>query len=125
MKVLQAFTIVSLLVVVLQGCSSHRFVATGDSPKVASKGTQCGATVLLSAPNTPYQELGICYAQVPGGGMISDKTPEAIEELQKCACEAGGDAVLLGGTNDQSTMTMYGATQQNVKTQGIVILRGK
>jgi|GEM_PF-2288082 len=125
MKILQMPTIAIIIMVALPGCASHRFVATGDAPKVASKGIQCGATVLLSAPSTPYQELGICYAQVPGGGIISDNTPEAIEELQKCACEAGGDAVLLGGTNDQSTMTMYGATQQNVKTQGIVILRGK
>jgi hypothetical protein len=125
MKVLKASAIATLVLVALQGCSSHRFVATGDAPKVDSKGANCGATVLISVPSTPYQELGICYAQVPGGGMISDNTPEAIEELQKCACEAGGDAVLLGGTNDQSTMTMYGSTQQNVKTQGIVIIRGK
>lgn len=123
MKALQATLLLTLAVGALQGCSSHRFVPTGDSPREASKGPECGATVLRQLPTTPHRELGLCYAKVPGGGMISDNTPEAIEELQRCACEAGGDAVVLQGSNDQGSATQYGMTQQEVKAQGVVIKR--
>lgn len=123
MKVLQSFTSVCILMAALQGCSSHRFIPTGDSPREASKGPECGAAVLRQMPTTPYRELGLCYAKVPGGGIVGDKTPEAIEELQKCACEAGGDAVVLQGTNDQGFMTQYGSSQQTVKAEGIAIKR--
>lgn len=124
MKVLKASAIAALLLAALQGCSSHRFVATGDASKEDSKGAHCRARVLRTMPSVPHRELGLCYASVPGGGIFSDKTPEAIEELQKCACEAGGDAVVLDGTSDQGVMSSFGASQQTVKAQGVVILRG-
>jgi hypothetical protein len=57
--------------------------------------------------------------------MISDNTPEAIEELQKCACEAGGDTVVLQASDDQGFMTQFGSSQQTVKVQGIVVIRGQ
>lgn len=123
MKALQSTLLLTLAVGALQGCSSHRFVPTGDAHREASNGLQCGATVYRQLPATPYRELGLCYAKVPGGGIIGDKTPEAIEELQKCACEAGGDAVVIQGTNDQGFMTQYGSSQQTVKAEGIVIKR--
>lgn len=124
MKALKVTLLITLAVSALQGCSSHRFVPTGDSPREASKGSQCGATVLRQMPSPPYRELGLCYAKVPGGGMISDNTPEAIEELQKCACEAGGDAVVLHTSDDQGYVTQFGSSQQTVKVQGVVVLRG-
>lgn len=113
----------ALAVTLLAGCTSHRFIPTGDGPKMASKGPSCGATVLRRAPIGSYKELGICTAKAPGGGVISDNTPDAIAELQRCACEAGGNAILLESNTDQGLMTGFGASQMTVTAQGVVILR--
>ena len=114
-----------ILAVLLSGCSSHRFVPIGmASSAISAKPENCGAKILLHAPSgVEYEEIGICYGQTPGGGMISDKTPEAIIELQKCACVHGGDAILLGGTGDAGVMPAFGGySQQVAKAQGVVIV---
>lgn len=123
MQGIRKATAAALLLVALQGCSSHRFVPTGDFPVQASRGSQCGATVLRSMPSAPHRELGLCYASVPGGGLIADNTPDAIEELKKCTCEAGGNAAVLDNSTEQGFVTSFGGSQQTLKITGIVIVR--
>ena len=114
-----------LIVLATTSCASHRFIPTGMANSTAlSKPKDCGAKVLLRQPvNIKYSELGICMAQTLGGGMISDNTPEAIIELQKCACLHGGDAVILGGTIEAGVIPGFGGySQQVAKSQGVVIM---
>lgn len=62
-------------------------------------------------------------AQVPGGGMLSDNTPEAIAELQRCVCSAGGDAIILNSSNEAGIIPAFGGySQQAAKAQGVVII---
>lgn len=117
--------LILLLSLLLTGCASHRFVPTGMDQTVRTpKPENCNAQILLRFPNnTVYSEIGLCMAQVPGGGMISDKTPEAIAQLQRCSCLAGGDAIVLQGTNDAGIIPAFGGySQQVAKSQGVVII---
>jgi hypothetical protein len=105
-------------------CTTHRFVPVGMTQPNHTKPADCAATILLRAPSdTPYSEIGICMAQTPGGGMISDNTPEAIGELRRCACLSGGDAIILGNSNEAGIVPAWGGySQQVAKAQGIVII---
>lgn len=54
--------------------------------------------------------------------MISDKTSEAIEELQRCACIHGGNAVVLSNTSDAGFTGAFGGySQQVAKAKGVAI----
>ena len=52
--------------------------------------------------------------QAPGGGMISDNTPDAVAKLQRCACLQGGDAIIIGGMNEAGVIPSYGGYSQQV-----------
>lgn len=123
MKSLQHVSLMITLAL-LGGCTTHSFIPTGEKLVThTAKPTNCGAKVLLNYPKkAKYSEIGICSAQVPGGGMISDKTPEAVIELQKCACLQGGDAIILGKANDAGFIGGFGYSQQVAKARGIVIV---
>ncbi|MBN2867002.1 MAG: hypothetical protein JXK16_13420 [Thiotrichales bacterium] len=113
------------VVLMLNACTTHRFIPTGISQVTRpAKPANCGAKVLLRSPeNIKFSEIGICMAQAPGGGMISDNTPDAIAELQRCACLQGGDAVILSGMNEAGVIPSFGGySQQVAKSQGVVIV---
>lgn len=112
-----------LFILPLIACSSHEFIKTGEQPTYTAKPENCGATIYRTPPKDKrYQELGICISSVPGGGVISDNTPDAIRELQKCACLQGGDAIIFSGTSESGMVgALTGASQQQVKASGIAI----
>ncbi len=113
------------LVFTLSGCGTHKFVPTGMSNNTyAPKSSKCGEKMLRSFPkDVAFEEIGISYGQTPGGGVMSDKTPEAIAELQECACLNGGDAFVLASTRDSGFHgTLGGYSQQVAKAEGIVIV---
>ncbi|MDM4772401.1 hypothetical protein [Solimonas sp. SE-A11] len=113
------------ILMLVGGCTGHRFVATGvTQAQYPAKPKNCGAKVLLRPPEgIRYTELGICMAKAPGGGMISDNTPDAIEELQRCACLQGGDGIILGSANEAGVMPAFGGySQQVAKAQGVVVV---
>jgi hypothetical protein len=119
--------IISILLfpLVLAGCANHSFVPIGMSAEtLVPKPASCGAKVLLRPPkNMQYSEVGICMARAPGGGMVTDNTPMAIKELQKCACLQGGDAIVLSGANESGIIPAFGGySQQSAKAEGIVIV---
>ncbi len=53
--------------------------------------------------------------------MISDKTPEAILELQKCACQNGGNAIVYAGDSESGIHTGFGYSQQHIKARATVL----
>lgn len=107
----------------LQGCASHEFIKIGDHNGYKPKSENCEIHILRAEPkNKDFIELGLCMASAPGGGVISDNTPDAIVELQKCSCLQGGDAVILQDISENGiTGSAFGSSQQQVKATGIAI----
>lgn len=77
------------------GCIHARFVPTGAAypPKAAD----CEIRVFTSAaPERPYEELGVVEAE--GDAWKSD-LEDLLPRLEKEACLAGGDAIILFSTD--------------------------
>lgn len=118
-KLLTGLSVIALL----SGCTSHEFIKTGAHDGYQPKHENCGAHIFRSAPKgQDFIELGLCMATSPGGGVISDNTPDAVRELQKCTCLQGGDAVILQNMSENGTVgSAFGTSQQQVKVTGIAI----
>lgn len=103
-------------------CASYRFTKTGfDDGKFNRRPLDCDITVLTSLPtDREYVEIGLCDGKSPGGGVLVDKSPKAIEQLKKCACENGGNALLLRDNKENGGLTSFGYSQQVVKASGVV-----
>ena len=115
---------IGMVAMMLSGCASHNFIPTGmTSSALPPQSPDCGARVLLQMPTgSNIREIGLCMAQTPGGGMISDNTPGAILELQRCACLHGGNAIVLSGMGEAGMMgSALGYSQQVAKAQGVAI----
>lgn len=103
-------------------CASSNFTKTGFQTPLAARAWPCDVATLREAPtDRPYAELGLCNSSVPGGGAFSDKTPDGIVELQKCACSAGGNAIILVSTKPSGMQSMFGYSQQRVDAQATVL----
>lgn len=117
-------TITSILTLTLlfTGCANYRFIKTGlDQTNFSPREKDCSVSIITSLPtDRKYVEIGICKGTAPGGGMISDRTHKAIEQVKKCACENGGNAVLLSSGNEGGYLTDFGYSQQVVKASGTV-----
>ena len=88
----------------------------------AAKEKDCPIRVLTSLPEEgTYTEIGICNGSAPGGGMVSDRSHKAIDQLKKCACENGGDAIVIIEQDDRGNSSGFGYSQQTVKARSIVI----
>jgi len=53
--------------------------------------------------------------------MITDNTPKAIAELQQCACQNGGNAMIFHGEGESGFHTGLGYSQQRVKAHATVL----
>ncbi len=107
------------------GCfkAKHGFIASGMmQAKRSPKPLTCDIRVLTALPPADsYSELGLCTATATGGGAISDKTPDAVVELKRCACEHGGDAIVVGKLGSEGYGSIFGYSQQGVSATGVVI----
>lgn len=106
---------------ILTSCANSRFIQTGfNSQKLAPLDKNAPIAVLTSIPKnaTKVIEIGICKGTAPGGGIISDRTHKAIEQLKKCARENGGNAIILENNNEGGYLTEFGYSQQVAKAQG-------
>lgn len=102
-------------------CTSTNFTRTGFEPPPRSPGP-CQAVVLQRPPSDRrYMEIEFCTTSVPGGGVITDNTPKAIRELQACACQNGGNAIVYFGDSESGYHTGFGYSQQHVKGRASVL----
>lgn len=106
----------------LSGCTSTSFTRTGFDPPPPRQPGPCSAVVLQRFPtDRKYVEIGFCTTSVPGGGVITDNTPDAINELRICACTNGGNAILFQGEGEAGVHTGFGYSQQRVKAHASVL----
>ncbi|MBW3670189.1 MAG: hypothetical protein KY432_00800 [Acidobacteria bacterium] len=107
---------------VLSSCTSTNFVKTGFDQAPPSALGPCSAVVLQEPPDERrYIEIGFCTTSTPGGGVITDKTPEAIRQLQQCACKNGGNAIVYEPESEAGIHTGFGYSQQRVKARATVL----
>ncbi len=107
----------------LLGCTSSNFTKTGFDTKTRPPlADNCPVVVLESMPtDRPYEELGFCNASAPGGGVISDKTPDAIAELKRCACRNGGNAIVFKTGDERGVQSPFGYSQQKVMARATIL----
>ncbi len=88
--ILGALVIASLL----GGCSSARFIATGNT--YPPRPEDCQIEVFSSRiPDREYVELGILEGE---GSLGADTLARVLPKMKQKACEAGGDAIILGSS---------------------------
>ncbi len=106
-------------------CATSNFTKTGFARQAPPRGWPCDIAIFMDPPkDRPIEELGFCDASVPGGGVISDKTSDATEELRKCACGAGGNAIVLRGSDSTGFQSAFGYSQQRVTARASVLVIG-
>ena len=116
------FLFIIFLSFLVSSCAPHSFVKTGTAGPFTTKPENCQVDIYTS-PNLPDRtmtEIGICFAKAPGGGVISDNTPEAVNQLKKCVCQNGGDAIVLNPIGESGVLTRAGYSQQAVQVSGKV-----
>lgn len=113
-----------LAIVIINGCSSAKLIPTGfasSSLPPLSPNQEVKIITELPAGYSKLIEIGIAVVSVPGGGIISDKTPKAIMKLQETARKYGGNCVLLKDDfKEGGYYSSFGYSQQVVKLQGKV-----
>jgi len=124
---MKKFLIVSISFIL--GCAAmvphHTFTKTGftEIREPCPDTDNYEIVVLTRLPSDlEYDELGICNAYAPGGGLIADNTPMMIKELKKCACLNGGNAIAFS-MNDIKSTGLHGmeASQQKIEGFGTVL----
>lgn len=108
--------LVLVLVAGLTACASSDFIAN-DGRARAPLPEGCPMRMLSAPPATPYTELGMCSSKASGGGAFMDFSEKALVELKRCACEAGGNAVVIVDQGD----TGFLGSQQRVRATGSVL----
>ena len=107
----------------LTSCANSRFIQTGfNSQPLPPLSKDAPVSIITEIPKNASKviELGICKGTAPGGGIISDRTHKAIDQLKKCARENGGNAIMLGSNDEGGVFTDMGYSQQVAKAQGKV-----
>ena len=106
----------------VSSCAAHSFVKTGVDGPFPQKPENCKIDIYTSAnmPERAMTEIGVCFGEAPGGGLARDNTPEAVNQLKKCACKNGGDAVVLNPVGESGGFTKAGYSQETVRVNGKV-----
>lgn len=86
----------------LGGCTSARFIATGQTYEARAE--DCPIEVYSSRnPDRAYEELGIIEGE---GSHWKDSLADVLPKMKKRACAAGGDAIIL--TSNQKSVSVTG-----------------
>lgn len=123
MKKLTIYSTSFLLFLFLTGCANFKFIKTGfQTENLSPLGENAEVYVITSIPKDASKviELGICKGTAPGGGVISDRTDKAIDQLKKCARLNGGNAIILGSNSEGGYLSEIGYSQQVAKAQGVI-----
>ncbi len=105
-------------------CSHYRFIKTDTTQETFLKREKkCPIAVLTEFPtDKKYVQLGLCNGTAPGGGIISDKTHKAINQLKKCACANGGNTIVLQDVKEEGyVMSGFGYSQQSAKARAYIL----
>ena len=79
------------IIACLGGCSSAKFIATGQS--YAARPEDCHIEIYSSKlPDREYEELGIIEGE---GSFGADSLEKVLPKMKTEACKAGGDAIIL------------------------------
>jgi uncharacterized protein (DUF2126 family) len=79
----------------IAGCATSSFVQTGSNKQYAAKPGDCEIEMVMILPERPLTEVGICYGE--SFNELRDRVEHAYEKLKECACEHGGDLLLIDG----------------------------
>lgn len=82
-----------LLVSLQMGCATSSFIKTGNSPQYNAKPSDCNVDVVSVLPGRDLIEVGICFGE--SFNELRDRTEHAFEKLRECACNNGGDLLLV------------------------------
>lgn len=99
----------------LAGCASSKYIANAVQQR-PSLPEDCPVSILSKAPDGAA-EVGVCTSKAPGGGAFFDYSDKALIELKRCACAAGGNAVVLISQDDMGWL----GSQQRVRATGSVL----
>ena len=100
----------------LAGCASSNYMPNAGKERTPLP-EGCPVQMLSTAPKGEFVELGVCSAKASGGGAFMDFSEKALVELRRCACQAGGNAVLVMSQGD----TGFLGSQQRVRATGSVL----
>lgn len=98
-------TLVLLASVALCACSTTQVYQNPGSAYAAVAGSQ--VAILYSAPQQPYDVLGVVSATKYKPGWTDPSVGDAIPQLQKAGAQLGADAVLVRSSrsnNDRHTV---------------------
>lgn len=116
-----SFVLLLVLAGIVGGCASAKFIPT--TAPYPPKPEHCDIEVFTSRnPDRPYKEIGI----IEGEGIIgADSLEDVLPEMIKAACKAGGDGLILTGS--QRTVDVSGgdnwiSSSDELHTQATVIV---
>jgi hypothetical protein len=98
--------LIGICLIVSSGCSKHSFESLTDQtyePKVP-----CKLKIIVKfEENTAdkYLLIGTCEAKAPAGQSRSRNTNNALAQLEKCACENGGELIKITDHESKSSVT--------------------
>jgi len=105
------------------GCSNTSFTREGLEAQPPPPQSFCQVTVLQHPPSGGnYSELGQCSVSIYGGGILFDNSSTAIKKLQECACEHGGNAIVLLDNFQAGANTMMKYAERRISARAAVLL---
>lgn len=105
------------------GCAHTHFERTGPNPPPPRPPGPCSALVFEEPPaDRKYVEIGICMTSAPGAEPLVENSPSTIQDLKRCACENGGNAILLRKDSEWGGMTKAGSKQSTMGRATVLLL---
>jgi hypothetical protein len=104
------------VVVILGGCASAKFIATG--PAYPARPENCKIEVFISKlPDKEYEELGV----IEGEGFFgADTLEEILPKMKQEACKAGGDAIILMSSQKTANVFTDGSDDKLYTTATVI-----
>ena len=114
-------TILITVVLVVAGCSStHEFTRTSQVSPPPPRPSDCDVAVFDHFPDEfVYRELGYCETTIPGGVLIANEDTRALREFKRCACEAGGNALVV--ESGFTSLSRYSTTKNKARASVLII----
>jgi hypothetical protein len=123
MASVRLIVLISSLTLFALGCSSTSFTREGLEAQPPPPQSPCQITVLQHTPSGGnFTELGQCAVSIYGGGILFDNSSTAIKKLKECACEHGGNTIVLLDNFEAGANTRLKYTQRRISVRASVLL---